>query len=196
MKRTLLIISIFISTTIVAQSKFTVAISGFSFSPSTLTITAGDTIEFTNPTAVAHWIDGTQTAFPSNLVSFDNQSQSGTGWTYTQVFNTVGAYAYRCGIHASMLGGFTVQAATVIPQQVIEEKNVGFYPNPATGDLFLSKHKSITNVIVYSITGKEVLTFNSITEKLDISTLSAGEYLVKIVTDEEELTQKLIIPKN
>ena len=192
MKNSLLITSIFISTLLVAQTKFTVTVSNGSFSPSAITIAVGDTVEWVNVLGI-HWVDGTQATFPPNPVSFDNQSQSGAGWTYTQVFNTAGNYAYRCGIHTTtMFGGITVQAPTTINEEVMTTKQ-GFYPNPAAKDLFFPGYAVIENVVIYSITGEKVLESILVKDKLDISSLGSGTYFVKAVTGEGDSIDKLII---
>lgn len=81
-----------------------VAISGFSFSPGSLTVTAGDTVTWTNSDAQAH-----------NATADDASWQSGTitnGNSATVTFATAGTFAYHCTIHPEMTGTITVQAAT------------------------------------------------------------------------------------
>ena len=192
MRNILLIALTLISTLLIGQTKVTVNIANFSFTPNSLSINVGDTIEFVN-TSGTHWVDGRQATFPSNPVSFDNQSQSGSGWTYTQVFNTAGTYDYRCGIHtASMSGVITVQT----PAGVDEPNNVNlldFYPNPASKELNFSNYNSIEKVTIYSINGKKVESKDLINKRLDISNLATGTYFVKIQSDNVEVTKKLVI---
>jgi len=191
MKKSLFIFLVLFSNMAIAQSKVTVNVANFNFSPSSQTITVGDTIEFIN-TSGTHWIDGRQVTFPSNPVSFDNQSQSGLGWTYNQVFNTIGNYDYRCGLHLSMSGTIIVQVPANVNTKVKEMKK-GFYPNPAAEELFFPEFEKIVSVIIFSVTGEKVLSLNLTNENLDISELSSGTYFVKLIMNDEETTNKLVI---
>jgi plastocyanin len=192
MKNSLLIISIFISSFLFAQNKVTVTVANFSFTANSVTIDVGDTVEFVNVSGT-HWVDGRQAIFASNPVSFDNQAQSGSGWTYLQVFNTAGAYDYRCGIHtSSMTGTITVQLPTGIVEDVTKS-TVDFYPNPASKLLNFSEYELVQSVTIYSITGKEVMFSKLTNNKLDVSTLKVGTYFVKIKSDNDETTKKLVI---
>jgi len=82
-----------------AQTKHTVEVSNIIFSPDVLEITTGDTVEWVNIDGT-HNVNGSQTTYPSNPESFGNST--GTGWTYTYVFNTPGSYDYRCDPHYSL----------------------------------------------------------------------------------------------
>lgn len=192
MKKIIFIIAVLTSGVLTAQTKFTVNVANFSFTPANLTITVGDTVEFVNTSGV-HWVDGRQVTFAANPVSFDNQSQSGSGWTYTQVFNTVGNYNYRCGIHTTtMTGAISVQLPTSITENESANK-VSFYPNPASEELFFLNYNLIKNMAIYSLTGKKAVAYTSVTQKIDISSLNSGVYFVKLTTDKGDITKKLII---
>jgi plastocyanin len=82
-----------------------VAISGFSFSPASITVTVGDTITWTNSDAQAH----TATA---DDASWDTDAIAGSGGTGSATFATVGTFPYHCKIHPTMTGTVTVQAAS------------------------------------------------------------------------------------
>lgn len=81
---------------------FNVAISGFAFSPATLTVNSGDTVVWTNEDGVTH-----------NVVSdAGGEIQSPNlpkGGTYSHIFSTPGTYAYICGLHPRMQGEIVVQ---------------------------------------------------------------------------------------
>ena len=81
------------------QTSHTVAVTSYVFTPKELTITAGDTVIWKNQGG-SHNVDGLQTIFPANAVSFGNNV--GAGWTYKFVFNTPGTYNYQCDPHAAM----------------------------------------------------------------------------------------------
>jgi plastocyanin len=78
-----------------------VAISGFSFSPSQITVAVGDRITWTNSDAQAH----TATADDN---SWDAGTVSGSGGTASVTFATAGVFPYHCAIHPTMTGTVTV----------------------------------------------------------------------------------------
>lgn len=81
-----------------------VAISGFSFSPSSVTVSVGDTVTWTNSDPLAH----TATADDS---SWDTGTISGEGGTDAVTFTAAGTFPYHCSIHSQMTGTVTVEAA-------------------------------------------------------------------------------------
>jgi len=83
----------------VGQTTHMVSVADFAFTPSQITITAGDKVKWTN-NGGWHNVNGTIATFASNPESFGNNA--GSGWTYEFVFNTAGTYDYQCDPHASM----------------------------------------------------------------------------------------------
>jgi pectate lyase len=77
--------------------------------------------------------------------------------------------------------------------QNAETPKLALYPNPVTNNLYLSSsnHK-IENVMIYSLTGALVKSISNNVENIDVSTLNAGSYLVKVTTDQGSFTQKII----
>ncbi|MEO1385149.1 MAG: plastocyanin/azurin family copper-binding protein, partial [Bacteroidota bacterium] len=98
-----------------AQTNFSVSVggAGLSFSPANLTITAGDSVTWTNAGGF-HNVNGSQVNYPNNPEGFTNGGASSAGWTYGYRFNTPGIYDYHCDPHlgANMVGQIIVQAAT------------------------------------------------------------------------------------
>lgn len=88
---------------IVRGATHTVDIVDFAFSPATLTITAGDTVTWTNLDAIEHTATSTSGAFDSGLLA---QNES---WSLT--FTTPGTYDYLCTPHPTMTGQIVVVAA-------------------------------------------------------------------------------------
>ena len=96
------IIALF-SLSLTAQTTHQVAVTDFAFTPSQLTITAGDKVVWTNTGAMGHNVNGTTATFPSNPESFGNSV--GLNWTYEFVFNTAGTYDYHCNPHSTGMKG-------------------------------------------------------------------------------------------
>jgi plastocyanin len=76
-----------------------VTIQGFAFKPSSITISPGDTVKWTNMDSVTHTIAGTDFS-SSNLNNGDS---------YEHTFTKPDTYNYRCSIHPSMQGTVIVK---------------------------------------------------------------------------------------
>lgn len=77
-----------------------VTIQDFSFSPTPVTINAGDTVRWTN--------NGPSTHTTTSDTSLWDSGNLGVGQTFSFTFSTVGTYAYHCAIHLSMHGSVIV----------------------------------------------------------------------------------------
>lgn len=77
-----------------------VFIQGMAFTPSSITVTAGTTITWTNKDAVAHTVTSKTNAFDSGNL--------GTNATFSFTFATAGTYSYYCKVHPSMVATVTV----------------------------------------------------------------------------------------
>jgi uncharacterized protein (TIGR02145 family) len=70
---------------------------------------------------------------------------------------------------------------------------VGFYPNPAFDKLYIKHSKSLNPlVIIYDLQGKEVYNKQIDSNPIDISNLSKGIYLVKIVDSVNIVINKMV----
>lgn len=78
-----------------------VAIADFAFDPGGLTVSAGDTVTWTND-------DGTDHTVTADDDGFDSGNLGG-GDTFEQTFDEAGEFTYHCAIHAQMTGTITVE---------------------------------------------------------------------------------------
>jgi hypothetical protein len=70
------------------------------------------------------------------------------------------------------------------------------YPNPVKHDLFIQSALPVEKIELYNQSGARVLVRTEETEKVDVSALTDGLYLVRIyVKDAAPVTQKIIIIK-
>jgi plastocyanin len=99
-----------------------VTISDFSFAPATLTITAGDTVTWTNQDPVAHTATSTGGAFDSGTME--------QGESFSLTFADPGTYDYLCTPHPTMTGRIIVVAAPAAPPGVPAAT-----PAPGTGSI-------------------------------------------------------------
>lgn len=89
-----------------------ISIVDFAFSPQVDTITAGDSIQWTNNGAVIH----TST---SNALVWNSGNLS-PGQSFTFQFNTPGTFPYHCAIHTFMTGTIVVKPAAVHTVSIID----------------------------------------------------------------------------
>jgi plastocyanin len=80
-----------------------VSISDFAFSPNSLTIRVGDTVEWMNTVSTNH----TTTSDSGDPASWDS-GPLGLNATYSVTFTKPGTYTYHCSIHPFMTGTITV----------------------------------------------------------------------------------------
>ncbi|WP_051605515.1 endonuclease [Sediminibacter sp. Hel_I_10] len=75
-----------------------------------------------------------------------------------------------------------------------EENNISMFPNPAKGNTVTILSKDSITVAVFDVLGKKVLskTMTTNQKKLDISTLNAGVYIVRLSSKKGAITKKLI----
>ncbi|MCU1448635.1 MAG: blue (type 1) copper domain protein, partial [Acidimicrobiales bacterium] len=72
-----------------------VSIQNFSFQPSNVNVSVGDTVTWTQKDA------GTQHTVTSDSGAFGSANLA-TGQTFAHTFNQAGMFAYHCNIHRSM----------------------------------------------------------------------------------------------
>lgn len=81
-----------------------VSISGFVFSPNSTTVTAGDTVTWTNNDVAVHDVSDKGGAWTSGVM---NQGDS-----FSFSFPNPGTYSYTCRLHPWMNGTVVVNAAS------------------------------------------------------------------------------------
>ncbi|WP_339612148.1 T9SS type A sorting domain-containing protein [uncultured Xanthomarina sp.] len=75
------------------------------------------------------------------------------------------------------------------------ENQIKVYPNPVKDILFLENPNNLVlkNIAVYNILGKEIKSFTTGLERLDMQNLNNGIYFLKLNTDYGIITKKIII---
>jgi plastocyanin len=92
----------------IAQNSHTINTAGSTFSPSSLTVNVGDTVNWNN-TGGSHNVNATQVTFPNNPEGFGNSV--GAGWTFQWIFTMAGTYDYQCDPHAPGMSGVIIANA-------------------------------------------------------------------------------------
>lgn len=178
-----------------AQTKHIVEASNNVFTPNVLTIDLGDTVEWRNVEGT-HNVDGLQSTFTDNPVSFGNEV--GTGWTYSFVFTVAGTYDYQCDLHASLGMNGQIEVKTVNTKvKYISGQAFKMFPNPAT-DVVTFEYPGLNKelkVQVFDLAGRlQSIHIKTIyhTLQMNVSQLPDGLYFVKLQDGNQSQIQKLI----
>ena len=83
-----------------------VYIKGMAFTPTTLTVSAGTTVKWTNKDAVNHTVTSDTGAFDSGNVA--------PNATFSFKFITAGTYNYHCSIHPTMTAKIVVNSNSIM----------------------------------------------------------------------------------
>ena len=102
-------------------------------------------------------------------------------WRYSLGTGTDGTF--KISAYDSSLGNNSFDAA-----------NFSYYPNPIKNTLNLSYNKEISSVEVFNILGQKIIS-NSIKSnnaQIDMSNLTKGAYMVKVISNDQVKTIKVI----
>lgn len=89
----------------------------------------------------------------------------------------------------------TGEVTTLSSTSFDEIEGLKMYPNPLNGSelFFTSSSNADKSVQIFDLVGKEVLKSNVINNTINIPSINAGVYIVKIIEDGKTSTRKLII---
>ena len=112
-----------------------------------------------------------------HFASFDGQSTGNLSFNYEDVTSQMSTTTFENG------------------------DSFGFYPNPAKNEievLYENSQNANVNVAIYTITGQKVLekelqNNGFYNQKLDVSQLSQGNYLIRFQSGNQTSTKKLIL---
>lgn len=84
---------------------------------------------------------------------------------------------------------------TISVSEINSDSEMNIFPNPANKDIFISglKTASVIEINLYNQFGEKVLTSILPSEKIDISSINSGFYIVEIITSKTRIIEKLII---
>ncbi|WP_338732671.1 T9SS type A sorting domain-containing protein [Mangrovimonas cancribranchiae] len=77
----------------------------------------------------------------------------------------------------------------------LQTETVNVYPNPVKNGVvtIASKSDHKKNIEVYNVLGKQVLKTSLLKNKLNVSKLPSGIYILKISIQNQEFTRKLVV---
>jgi plastocyanin len=204
----ILILTIFVSYRSVSVTH-TIVNSGFSFSPSTLTINLGDTVKFVLA-SIHDAREVSQTTWNANGTTSNGGFETPFGGG-TVLLTQIGTHYYVCVPHASsgMKGQITVNssngvhtAGNNLPTSYFLAQNFPNPFNPSTKISFSLMQRSNVTLKIYNEIGEEIKTLidgetNSGTHDIEFKAadLASGVYFYRLTTPNFNDTKKLIILK-
>ncbi|UPT71216.1 MAG: T9SS type A sorting domain-containing protein [Flavobacterium sp. JAD_PAG50586_2] len=76
---------------------------------------------------------------------------------------------------------------------ISNSNSVKVYPNPAADFIYITvNNQSISKITLFDVSGKKILELNQPVEKIDISELTKGVYVLKLTSEDKTTTQKVI----
>lgn len=79
----------------------------FQFRPAEVSITAGQSVSWTNSSTSVHDVTADDSSFASGAIAAANGDLA--GGNYMRIFSTAGSFSYHCSIHPQMTGRVVVQ---------------------------------------------------------------------------------------
>lgn len=185
-------------------AQFNVNISGFSYSPATLTVNVGDVviIQATNDHPL---IQVTLANWNSN-----NPVQDGFGSSSDFTLNITAAMAgttiyYGCSSHfgSAMKGQINVNVVSGISENRTRAFNFTIYPNPVTADSWMNvsvKTAGKISITVYDLNGRIIrhiidqqVKAGEFTIPFPVNEMQKGTYIVQMRTARERLEKQILI---
>ena len=185
-----------------SQTVHTVVLTNNIFTPSTLTITVGDTVRWINEQGF------------HNVVADDNSFTSGAPssdpWVYEFKFTTVGNFGYFCEVHvgSGMTGVIIVENATSVNNDEITVEDFELkqnYPNPfnpSTKISFVIPTGGLVSLKVFNVLGNEIATLlndqlfaGAHTVLFNADGLSSGIYFYALTVNGFTKTKEMVLLK-
>lgn len=185
-------------------TKFTVSVSNFSFSPSAVNATVGDTILWVwssgNHTTTCNGSSGT--SHPAGAASWNSPINSGTP-SFEYVLTTAGNYSYVCLPHApNMAGTINVSSASGIANISNTFNYLEINPPSFKSDAIIKFSLAVSSHItlsIYDFSGRKITMllnqhFNKgeHTARWDAAGIPQGIYFCRLENEDYTLTRKFV----
>ena len=185
MKKILIFFTFALCSEIALSTIVPVTDSGFTFSPQTITVNAGDTVSFSLASIhnVAEVSQATYAANGNTLLAGGFSTPFGGGWVFTAQL-TIGTHWYVCQPHASMgmKGRIIVQSATAIAENLLQS-GISIYPSPASSEVTVNFGKEMSGTVRLSNIAGEILEqteTNSAVLTFDLVDKPKGVYFITV----------------
>ena len=75
----------------------------------------------------------------------------------------------------------------------IENKKISIYPNPANQYLYINSESLIKKIELYDLSSNLILLETNTMDRIDVSALNAGLYILHVYTENKVIRQKVIV---
>ena len=181
--------------------------ANFAYIDRVYTLTAGETYVFM--ASVFPDVPGQKNAYTLRVmddanvkVAESDPPATGSTWEELSISYTAAEtinYKFRVhkkwGNQGASIDNFLIMCTTCAPLSIEDQKAFDFsvYPNPAKNEIKISTQVQLQNAKVYNLLGKTMLHVNYPSERLDVSSLHAGIYLMSLTSEEGAVVNKKII---
>ena len=179
-----------------AQTTHTVNAGSYYYTPTNLTVQAGDSVIWINDGGL-HDVNGNINSINNqpfnNPVTFDSPSTNTAGAViFVYKFTVPGTYNYDCSVGSHAANGMVGSVIVTDPSTNINTVSTNYliYPNPTTDYFFLTGITGISHSKVYDITGK--LLQSTSKKKIDLRSYPNGLYIVNIRTNNSVKTHRIV----
>lgn len=160
------------------------------------TTTSATVIDFPT-TSDANYIlrQGTNTGYTVNdwVISANGSSSSVPNWIFSTSLEKVSPDEFAGWEGIKDVYGQLNPVAATLSSDTFTRDNFSLYPNPADDFIQLSTTLEVDSIEVYNLLGKKVSSISKLTNnRVDVSALSKGLYLIKITSGTSSTTRKII----
>jgi hypothetical protein len=122
-------------------------------------------------------------------------------WTqYQYDLSAYDGQTIRVGIHCVSNDSFVLQMDSFVVEGTlglndVQSLDMNIYPNPVNGNIVTIQTpvNGVKYVEVFDITGKRLINTSLSADTLEVSSLSAGMYLIKVTVEGQSKTSKLVV---
>jgi len=138
----------------------------------------------------------------TNTIKWERSADNGFTWEdiacvsniYIEFKPNSGAFIYRAlngdGTYSNYIMVVYYDASGINNVNSVE---VQAYPNPVKDYLYIKSEQPIEHVSIYSQMGGLVMSESNVNDRIDVSALSSGVYIIKVFIENRIITQKIII---
>lgn len=126
-------------------------------------------------------------------VSGNNFTKTITGQTIGSTISYAVKFAYAGGLSVTNYYTYVVGNNCALENATISELDDFSFPNPVDDFVVINSNLSIDKVEIFNLVGNLVLTTTSNTDKIDVSNLSKGIYLLTAYSGTKKITKKVVI---
>jgi hypothetical protein len=87
---------------------------------------------------------------------------------------------------------FTAEFAVILNVESVLAQRVSVYPNPVTDKLHINSSLPVQSITIIDALGRTITQQNNVTEVVNVSKLPKGVYLVKVRTEEGEVSKRVV----